>query len=275
MKALQTALEGVLPDQFDSWAVTIAGVAMAILIFVIGWIASKWARRLIVGLLRRQKVDEALSRFLGNIAQYTVLAATVVTALGKVGVETASLVALLATAGLAVGLALQGSLSNFAAGVMILFFRPFTLGDRITAGGHTGAVEDIGLFATTLKTPDKETIILSNSEVSSGSIVNYSTEGKLRANIAIGVAYGTDLGQAMQIISEACAGADLVLSDPKPDVAFSGFGASSIDFNARPWSKPDDFPSMKHNASVAIYDALNAAGIEIPFNQIVVTQAES
>jgi small conductance mechanosensitive channel len=274
VNAIQTALETLLPEKFDAYASTLAGLAMAIIIFVVGWIASKWARGLVLGVLRKQKVDEALARFLSGIAQYTVLAATVVTALGKVGVETASLLALLATAGLAIGLALQGSLSNFAAGVMILFFRPFTIGDRITAAGQTGSVHDIGLFATTLKTPDKETIIISNSEVSSGSIVNYSTEGKLRANIEIGVAYGTDLKQAMEIIAKACAGAELVLSDPESSVAFSGFGASSIDFLARPWAKPNDYPAMQHNARIAIYDALNAAGIEIPFNQIVVTRAE-
>ena len=261
-----------VPEALEPWVPYIVGAALALVIFIIGWIASKWAYSMALRILRRQKVDEALARFLAGIAQYAVLAAAVITALGKVGVETASLVALLATAGLAIGLALQGSLSHFAAGVMTLLFRPYTIGDKITAAGHTGGVTDIGLFATTLTTPNNDTIIIPNGEVSSGSIVNHSKIGTCRANISIGVAYGTEVEKAMQIITDCLKTTDKVLAEPGPSCAFAGFGASSLDLLARPYSLPGDFPGMQHNCRISIYNALNAAGIEIPFDQIVVHQ---
>ncbi len=261
-----------VPEALEPWMPYIVGAALALLIFVVGWIVSKWAYALTLRMLRRNSVDEALARFLSGLAQYAVLAVAVIAALGKVGVETTSFVALLASAGLAIGLALQGSLSHFAAGVMTLLFRPYTIGDRITTAGHTGGVTDIGLFATTLTTPDNDTIIIPNGEVSSGSIVNHSKIGTCRANISIGVAYGTDIAHAMQVITNCLKTTEKVLPEPAPSCAFAGFGASSLDLLARPYSLPDDFPGMQHNARISIYDALNAAGIEIPFDQIVLHQ---
>lgn len=256
--------------RFAVYVPLVVRIAAALAIFVVGWIAAKWTHALTLKALRGRRVDEALARFLASICQYAVLAATIITALAKVGVETTSLVALLATAGLAVGLALQGTLSNFAAGVMILFFRPFTLGDRVTAAGQTGKVEDIGLFATTLLTPSNETIILANSEVTGSSIVNFTARGTLRGEITIGVAYGTDLQQAMTVMRGACERCELVLDDPQPAVVFTGFGASSLDFAVRPWATTGEFAAMLHDVRVALYDDLNAAEIEIPFDQIVV-----
>jgi small conductance mechanosensitive channel len=219
-----------------------------------------------------------IDSFAGDFGHMTdlgnVLAAAVIAALGKVGVQSTSLVAILGAAGLAVGFALQGSLSNFAAGVMMLVFRPIDIGQRVTVAGHTGGVQEIGLFATTLRTPDNETIIIPNSMITADAIINYAMRGNVRANVSIGVAYGTDLAKAMDVIQKACAASDLVLDDPAPDVAFAGFGASSLDLLARPWSLPDDFPSMQHNVRINIYNALEEAGIEIPFDQIVVHQAE-
>ena len=265
-------MENLLPEQLASYSTLIVNTAVAILIFIAGWIASKWSAAILARVMRRNKVDEALTRFLASLCQYAVLAATAIVALGTVGVETTGLVALLATAGLAVGLALQGTLSNFAAGVMILLFRPFTIGDKITAGGHTGGVKDIGLFATILLTPENERIILPNSSVTAASITNFTVEGTLRGTIELGIAYGCDVAKATEVMIQACNRQPLVLSDPAPSVTFGGFGASSLDFVVRPWSKTGDFVPMLHEVRVALYEALNAAGIEIPFNQIVVHQ---
>ncbi|MDX2438821.1 MAG: mechanosensitive ion channel [Acidobacteriota bacterium] len=267
------AMKALLPDTLDPYAPMFVGALTALVILTIGWIISKWVHRMIVKFCVKRNLDEALGRFLASITQYAILAAAVIAALGRVGVESTSLVAILGAAGLAVGFALQGSLANFAAGVMMLLFRPIDIGQRVTVAGHTGAVEEIGLFATTLTTPDSETIIIPNSKITDDSIVNYARLGKVRANVSIGVAYGTDIAKAMQVIQKACAGSDLVLADPAPDVAFAGFGASSLDLLARPWSLPDDFPSMQHHVRIAIYDALAEAGIEIPFDQIVLHQA--
>lgn len=266
-------MENLLPAPLQQYSGLIVNVLIAVVIFVIGWTVSKWSYVIVGRIMRRNNVDEALARFLAALTQYAVLAATIIVALGTVGVETTSLVALLATAGLAVGLALQGTLSNFAAGVMILLFRPFTIGDRITAGGHTGSVKDIGLFATILLTPENERIIVPNSSVTAGSITNYTVEGTLRATIEVGIAYGSDVSRATEVMRKACAGQALVLQDPAPVVTFGGFGASSLDFVVRPWSRTGDFIPMLHDVRVALYNELNAAGIEIPFNQIVVHQA--
>lgn len=272
--ARTSPIDDLFPEALQPYTGLIVGVAMALAIFVIGWIASKWAFRIALKLLRRRNVDEALARFLSGIAQYTVLAATVITALGKVGVETASLVALLATAGLAIGLALQGSLGHFASGVLLLLFRPFTIGDRVTAAGSQGKVEDIGLFATTMSTPSNETIIVPNGTITGDTIVNHTVRGTMRGDISIGVAYGTDLNEAMRIMIAACERVDSVLEDPAPATVFTGFGASSLDFSVRPWATSDDYLGMLHEVRLALNEDLEAAGIEIPFNQIVVHQAD-
>jgi small conductance mechanosensitive channel len=270
---MHEALKALLPEQLDPYAPMMVGAVMALLILIAGWIVSKWARRVLLKVMTTRHVDVALARFLSSIVQYLVLAAAVIAALGKVGVESTSFVAILGAAGLAVGFALQGSLSNFASGVMMLLFRPIDIGERVSVAGHTGKVEEIGLFATRMSTPDNETIIIPNAKITDDSIVNFSKKGTCRANVSIGVAYGTDIHKAMEAVLAACQKADLVLDEPAPSVAFGGFGASSLDLLARPWSKPDDFPAMQHNVRIKIYEELEARGIEIPFDQIVVHQA--
>lgn len=251
----------------------VSGMLMAAAILVLGWIASKWANRAVLRTGEKSKVDEALKRFLASIAQYTVLAAAVIAALGRVGIETTSLVAVFASAGLAVGLALQGSLSNFASGVMILFFRPFALGDRVIAGGEMGTVDDIGLFATTLLTPDNHTVILPNAAVIGGTITNFTKQGTLRAVISAGVAYGADLEAVEAALIDACVACDLVLAEPEPTVAFVDMAASSLNFDVMPWCKAGDLIKMRHTVRRNIYVELTRRGIEIPFNQIVIHHA--
>lgn len=262
-----------LPEYLTPYIPILMNVIYAIVIFIVGWIASKWIQRITRKVLLKQSIAESLAKFLSSIAKYVVLAATLIIALGAVGIETTSLVAILASAGLAVGLALQGSLANFAAGVMILFFRPFDLGDKITSAGHTGKVADIGLFATTLKTADNEKVIIPNSSITSDSITNHTTLGTLRGSIEVGVAYGVDIQQTIEVMAEACKRVPLVLEDPGPGIAFVSFGASSLDFVVRPWATTGDYLQMLHDVRIALYDALNNAGIDIPFNQIVVHEA--
>jgi small conductance mechanosensitive channel len=261
-------------QSFIDWGLPFAqDLLLAIIIFVIGWIASKWANKLVRTAMAKGKTDAALGRFLGSIAQYIVLVAAVIAALGTVGIETTSVVAVFASAGLAVGLALQGSLSNFASGVMILFFKPFVLDDVITVGGHTGKAVDIGLFATTLNTPDNMKIIIPNSAITNSSIVNITTMGTRRGTVEVGVAYGADLEKVQAVLAKAAAKPSLVLQDPAPAVAFTSLGASSLDFAVHVWGNSPDYLAMLHAVRCEIYDELNAAGIEIPFSQIVVHQA--
>lgn len=270
-RSMEEILQGFLsPENLIDLATQAATV---LVIFVIGWILSKWISSLVLKAVRRANVDEALSRFFASIAQYAVLIFAITAALGKAGIETTSVAAVIAAAGLAVGLALQGSLGNFASGVLLLFFRPFTIGDRVTAGGHTGRVEDIGLFATTLSTPANERIILPNSTVTGDAITNHTASGKIRATIGAGVAYGADIDQVCQILLDAAEAADLVLDDPEPASAFVDMAASSLNFVVHCWAEPANFVAMQHNVRREIYNRLNAAGVEIPFDQLVVHRA--
>lgn len=262
-------------QNLDTYWPLIIKVGTALLILFIGWIASKWANRLVLKAFRARKLDEALGRFIGSMAKYAVLAAAVISALGRVGVQAASLITIFATAGLAVGLALQGSLSNFASGVMILLFRPFDIDDKVEIAGATGTVKDIGIMATTILTPDNHRIIVPNSSVLGGNIINYTVEGKIRGTVSVGVAYGSDVVKVQEILLKAAKRVGVVLDDPAPAVAFVGLGASSLDFNVMAWATPGNFLAMLAEVRTAVYDDLNAAGIDIPFNQIVVHKAEA
>lgn len=268
-----SALATLLPEAAQPYAGLIEGALLALAIFIIGWIVSKWANGLTKRLLKRGKVDEALSRFLGNIVQYAVLAAAVIAALEKVGVQTTSLVAIFASAGLAVGLALQGSLSNFASGVMILFFRPFSLDDVVTVAGVTAAVKDIGIFSTTVQTPDNDKIIIPNAKITGDVIKNHTVIGTRRAGIDIGVAYGSDIKEIEKLCMGVANANSLVLSDPGPGFAFTEMGASSINFKLFVFSKQEDWLAVQDQVRRGCYDALNEAGIDIPFDQVVVHNA--
>ncbi len=265
---------GVLPVFMKPYAELIAGVVIAIAILVMGWIVAKITEKAIRKALGKAKTDEALGRFIGSLTRYAVLAATVIAALGAVGVQTTSVVAIFASAGLAIGLALQGSLANFASGVMILLFRPFALADFVTVGGNTGVVDDIGIFATTLVTPDNETIIVSNKAVTGGTIMNFTRRGTRRGSVDVGVNYGAKIEEVIPILEAAGKKSALTLDDPAPAVAFVNLGASSLDFKVLVWSKAADYLGMLHEVRTNVYDGLNAAGIEIPYQQIVVHQAE-
>lgn len=262
-------MDTTIPGPIAQYMPLLKSVGIAILIFVVGWIASKWTAGLIRNIFDRRKLDPSLGGFVAAIGQYTVLVAALIASLGAVGIQTTSLVAVFASAGLAVGLALQGSLANFSSGVMILFFRPFSVGDKIDVAGKVGDVEDIGLFATTMMTLDHNKIIVPNSAITSGVITNITTMGDIRGEIAVGVAYGTDLVKAMEVMKKASERCAHTLESPGAEVACTGLGASSVDFAVRGWCRAANYLAMLHELNVNVYDDLNAAGIEIPFSQLV------
>ena len=262
-----------LPEAVQPYVPMAINVLIAGGILLLGAFIARRLDTLALRAFRARKMDEALARFLASLVRWAVLAVAVIASLEHVGVQTTGFVAILASAGLAVGLALQGSLSHFASGVMLLLFRPFSIGDVVEVGGKTGGVDEIGLFATTLKTPGGDTIIIPNASITGGVITNHTRVGRRRAAISIGVAYGADLAKVQEVLETAVKSVSEVLDDPGPGVALSGFGASSVDYVVLPWSTVEDYLPMQHKVKVALYDALNAADIEIPFNQIVVHNA--
>lgn len=265
------------PDQIEHW--TNEGLRWsgpflkALLVLALGWFVSSALYSRTIRLIQARGLDLTLGRFLAQLARWTLLGATFIAALNTLGVEVMGLVAVFASAGVAIGLALQGNLSNFASGVMILVFRPFDVGDAITAAGHTGAVHEIGLFSTTLHTPDGLTILVPNSAITGGVIVNLTRRTTRRAVVRVGVAYGTDASRVMEVLRAAAAGVDRVLLDPSPEVAFANLGGSSIDFDVAAWCAAADVVAVQGALRLAVYEALSAEAIEIPFPQIVVHQA--
>lgn len=259
---------------FDGATDVIWTVIVALLTMTAGWIIGKVAKKAVLSLLKSRNIgSEALARFLSDLARWVILAVAVIAAIEKMGVQTTSVLTLLASAGLAVGLALQGSLAHFAAGVMLLIFRPFDIGDVIKAGGHTGQVMDIGLFATTMHTPDQEKIIVPNGQISGGSIVNITALGRRRGVVDVGVAYGTDIDRVVALCTKAAAAVSVVEDEAGVSVAFTGMAASAIEFKVLYFTAGGDYLEGLHRVRKACYDALNAEGIEIPFDQVVMHQA--
>ena len=239
----------------------------ALAIFVIG----RWIAKAITGLLRRAmskaKADDMLVGFLGNIAYGLLLTFVVIAALSQLGIETTSLAAILAAAGLAVGLALQGSLSNFAAGVMIIIFRPFSKGDYVEVAGTAGSVNDINIFTTTLKTPDNKTVIIPNSSVTGGNITNYSAESKRRIDLVFGIGYNDDIKKAKNVLQQIVDSDARVLKDPAPVVAVSELADSSVNFVVRPWVKTADYWDVFFDITETVKESFDKEGISIPFPQ--------
>lgn len=246
-------------------------VVGAIFILVVGWIVSGWAssgtRR---ALGRVSWMDDTVRPVFASVVRYLVLIITLIAVLNQFGVQTASVIAVLGAAGLAVGLALQGTLSNVAAGVMLLFLRPFQVGDYVTAGGTAGTVKEIGLFATELATPDNVYISVPNSGIIGGVINNFSRHATRRLDITVGVAYGADLNQAFDVLRKTLDADGRALADPVPEVMVTELGDSAITLNIRFWVDAGDYWGCKFAMNKAVKEALDAAGIEIPFPQQVV-----
>ncbi|MFP2995803.1 mechanosensitive ion channel domain-containing protein [Spongiivirga sp. MCCC 1A20706] len=237
----------------------------AIAIWIIGsWIVGK-VIKIIGKLMDRANYDESLQKFLSNLIGWILKALVILAALGTLGVETTSFAAIIAAAGLAIGLALQGSLANFAGGVLIMIFKPFKIGDLIEAQGELGVVKEIEIFTTKLNSPQNKLIIIPNGSLSNGNIVNYSAEGKLRIDHVIGVAYDTNMKQAKEVLLKVLTDQEKVLSDPAPAVTVVELADSSINMAVRPWAKVEDYWDVYFDTLEKSKEALDAAGIEIPY----------
>jgi small conductance mechanosensitive channel len=239
----------------------------AFAILIVGSIAAKFSARMVRAALGRAKADPTIIGFVGHLAHYGVLAFAIIAALSKFGIETTSFVAIMGAAGLAIGLALQGSLSNFAAGVLVLIFKPFRIGDFIEAGGHMGTVKEITIFTTTLASPDNKKIIIPNSSLTEGSIVNYSANEKRRVDMSAGIGYNDNMGKAKEILVAICEGCPKVLKDPAIQVEVSELGDSSVNFVVRPWALTEDYWDVYFYVTRKIKEEFDQAGVSIPFPQ--------
>ncbi|KAF7775496.1 small conductance mechanosensitive channel [Pseudoalteromonas citrea] len=243
-------------------------IILAIIILLIGVKVAKFCAGLTEKAFSKRNIDKAVGGFVANIIYALVFAATILMALSQVGIQTTSFVAILGAAGLAVGLALQGSLSNFASGVLIIMLRPFKSGDFIEAGGKSGSVEKIEIFSTELRTPDNKVIIMPNSAIMSGAIVNYSREKTRRIDLVIGVSYEADLKQTKQVLQQVLDQESRLLKTPAYTVAVSELADSSVNFVVRPWVNTSDYWPTYFSLVENIKLALDDAGIAIPFPQM-------
>jgi small conductance mechanosensitive channel len=242
-------------------------VVAALAILIVGlWLAKK-IKIIFSTLLTAKGVDATLIGFFASMLYGAIVVFVIIASIGKLGVNTTSFAAVIAAAGLAIGLALQGSLSNFASGVLLILFKPFKVGDFIKAGGEAGTIVEVGLLTTELKTPDNVKIIMPNSCIMGGSITNISAHPTRRVDMTVGVSYGDDLNQAKQIMLDLLAADERVLKDPAPQVAVANLGDSSVDFVVRPWVNAADYWAVKFDFTQAVKEKFDAAGVSIPFPQ--------
>lgn len=264
MDKLQEWFESIEMADVMAWSWQLVA---AILIFVVGrWIA-KAMIRMLRGQMTRRDMDELLVNFVGNILYAVLLLAVVVIALGHVGIPVTPLVAILGGLALAVGLALQSSLSNFASGIMIIAFHPFTRGNFVEAGGVSGVVQKVGIFQTELKTPDNRHVVVPNSSITSSPITNYSAYDTRRVDLIIGVHYEDDLKLARATIEKVLSAHEKVLDDPAPVIMLMDLGDSSVDFAVRPWVDASDYWPVRGELLEQLKVALEEAGCSIPFPQ--------
>ncbi|CAM3695345.1 mechanosensitive ion channel domain-containing protein [Rheinheimera salexigens] len=240
----------------------------AIVIFYVGRLVAKVVKRLLERALLSRHIDKAVVSFMASIVYAIILIATVLMALSQVGVETTSFIAILGAAGLAIGLALQGSLANFASGILIILFRPFKSGDYIDAGGVSGTVDKIEIFQTIMTTPDNKRVIVPNAKITGGPITNYSAEPTRRVDILVGIAYDADLRLAKKLLEEIINADERVLPAPKPLIAVAALADSSVNIHVRPWVNAADYWGMYWDTLEKIKLTFDEHGIGIPFPQM-------
>jgi small conductance mechanosensitive channel len=242
-------------------------VVAALLILVIGRWVARLLTKMVRKLMERAALDETLTNFLANTLYFALLAFVVVAAVSKLGVETASFIAILGAAGFAVGFALQGSLANFASGVMLMIFRPMKRGDLVEAGGVLGVVDEIGMFATTINTLENRRAIIANATITGGNIINYTANGSLRVDMTFGISYGDDIDKAISVMQEVLEQDPKVLKDPEPTVAVLEHGASAVRLVCRPWCDPEHYWDVYFNTQKRVKEEFDKVGITIPFPQ--------
>lgn len=264
MSSAAEAAITMMIEMISTWGLRVLG---AMLVLIVGRIVAGWVRKSIVRGLAKVNTEASLIPFVSNIAYYVVLAVVLIAVLNLFGIETTSLIAVVGAAGLAVGLALQGTLSNFAAGVMLLIFRPIRLGDFVEVGGQAGSVAEISIFSTILNTPDNVRITMPNSKIFGDTIKNYSANETRRIDLVIGISYADDIGRALEIIERIVTGDARTLSDPAPTLAVSELGDSSVNLIVRPWCGKDDYWDLRWHLTRTIKEELEAGGCRIPFPQ--------
>jgi len=239
----------------------------ALLVFLIGKRIARVITNLATKLMKKNDVDIELISFLDSLIYWVLFALVCVAALGQLGIQTASFIALIGAAGLAVGLALQGSLSNFAAGVLIIILRPFRVGEFVDVAGESGSVKSIKIFTTELRTPDNKCVIIPNARVLDSNIINYSSTGRRRVDLVFSIGYGDDIDQARSVISNIINSDSRILKDPEAIIAVSELGDSSVNFVVRPWVKTADYLDVKHDITEQVKKHFDKENISIPYPQ--------
>jgi small conductance mechanosensitive channel len=247
-----------------SYGLKIIGAIFTIIIGI--WIA-KLLSKTLGKVLKKKNVDATLTKFLISVVKIGLIAFVFISAASQVGIETASFVAVIGAAGLAIGFALQGSLSNLAAGVMLIIFKPIKVGDFIEGGGGSGSVESVGIFVTTLLTPDNKVIYIPNSTLTGGNITNYSAKDTRRVDMVFGIGYEDDIDKAKSAIKSVLENDSRILKDPAPQIALSELGDSSVNFNVRPWVNKADYWGVYFDVHEKIKKRFDEEKISIPFPQ--------
>ncbi|MFD2726622.1 mechanosensitive ion channel family protein [Hyunsoonleella rubra] len=253
----------------EKWLELITDYGLKIIGAILIWIIGSWIiKKIIKGtkkVMSKRDYDESLQKFLMNLLGWILKIILIITILGTLGVETTSFAAILAAAGLAIGMALQGSLGNFAGGVLIMIFKPFKIGDLIEAQGELGVVKEIEIFTTKLTGLSNREIIIPNGSLSNGNIINYTTEGTRRVDLVYGVSYDADIKQTKEVIMEVLTSHPKVLKDPAPAVTVLELADSSVNFAVRPWCHTDHYWDVYFDVTENVKLALDKAGIEIPY----------
>ena len=260
-----------LQQWVDSLVPAIADFGVRALLALLIFLAGRWLANLLAQGVRkalaRGKTDPTLIGFVTNLVRVALLAFVVIASLSQLGIQTAGFVAVIGAAGLAVGFALQGSLSNFASGVMLLVFRPVRVGDYVEAGGTAGSVMEIGIFTTVMHTPDNKKVIVPNAQVTGGTITNYSANATRRVDLVASIGYGDDIPKAKAVLERIVKAHELVLADPAPQVEVSALGESSVDIVVRPWVNTGDYWRVYFDLTQSIKTEFDREGISIPFPQ--------
>jgi small conductance mechanosensitive channel len=268
LTAQAAEIAGSVMELLTTYGLSVVG---GVLLLIFGWIVAGWARRAVERALGKiESIDVTLTKFFASGARYLILILTVLAVLSQFGIQTASLITVFGAASLAIGLALQGTLGNLAAGVMLLFFRPFRVGDYVEAGGQAGTVKSIDLFVTEFATPDNVQILVPNGQIWGGSVVNYSHHDTRRVDLVVGIDYGDDIDKAFATVSDVIAADARISDDPAPMVVVGELADNSVNLTIRVWCAAGDYWPLKFDLMKAIKEALDKAGISIPFPQRVV-----
>ena len=261
-------MEELIPKLIEWGSVFGLKLIAAIAILLIGRLVVNSIRKLIVKVMDKRKVDKTISTFISSLVFSALYLFVILAALSQVGIQTTSFMAIIGAAGLAIGLALQGSLSNFAAGFLIIFFRPFKLGDYVEAGGVSGSIIKISVFTTEINTVDNKKIIVPNAQIMNGTITNYTAEKTRRVDLSFGVGYEADISKVKDILNSIINKHKLILRDPEPFVRLGNLGDSSIDFTVRVWTKTEDYWTVHFDLIESAKEEFDKENINIPYPQM-------